>query len=233
MQATKLSGFFVVAIISAFLLMDSQAWAKEEAVRHGSASQPNVTATEIKVVYKVDLEQLAKKLPGRLMVYRTSPDQGGESQMDAVKKFFGSESNKVVVMQKASGGILRRTSTTLGKSAWSSTNEVPPSQEQILAATATFLYEINGNPQEKTVRRFSTDSVELTDKEGKQKVLPLGANITYRRILNGYKVIGPGGKIKIFHDSEGMVAGYLRVWRSLKAESVKPLIVSSAPGMSS
>ena len=225
MQATKLSGFFVVAIISAFLLMDSQAWAKEEAVRHGSASQPNVTAMGIKVVYKVDLEQLAKKLPGRLMVYRTSPDQGGESQMEAVKKFFGSESNMVVDMQKASGGIFAADLNRLWARVPGFNDEVPPlDRKQILAATAAFLSEINGNPQEKTVRRFSTDSVELTDKEGKQKVLPLGANITYRRILNGYKVIGPGGKIKIFHDSEGMVAGYLRVWRSLKAESVKPLI---------
>jgi len=53
----------------------------------------------------------------------------------------------------------------------------------------------------------------------------MGVNVTYRRILEGYEVVGPGGKLKIFHDMNGDVAGYLRVWRKLSPEKeMQPLI---------
>jgi hypothetical protein len=68
--------------------------------------------------------------------------------------------------------------------------------------------------------------MELMDKNGERRSLPMGVNVTYRRLLEGYEVVGPGGKLKIFHDTNGDVVGYQRVWRKLSPEKERQPLIS-------
>jgi hypothetical protein len=86
----------------------------------------------------------------------------------------------------------------------------------VRASAENFLRKINGLPgKQATVQRVSYEQMEMRDKAGRHTQLPMAANVTYRRLLGGYEGVGPGGKVKVFHDMRGNVAGYLRVWRTL------------------
>jgi hypothetical protein len=226
MRATKVSRILFVVLMSAFLLTGWQAWAEEQnAGKPGPPEQAQASASKIKVAYKVSLADLAKKLPTKLMVYRTSLDPQGASQVQAVKKFFGDGKNVFAEVPKNSGGLFAADLDRLWARVPGIDEQVPPLDEKkIRTAANSFLSEIKGIPVGTRVSRFSNDTVEMADKEGKRRTLPFGANLTYRRVVNGYRVVGPGGKIKVFHDIDGLVAGYLRVWRSLKAEKKRSLV---------
>jgi len=168
----------------------------------------------IEVVFQVSLDELARKLPEKLMVYRTYPDPEGMAQRTALERFFGRSAYFEV--EQASGGVFCADLSRLWAKAPQPGDKVPTLGAQALRATAQgFLAAIRGIPEGEVTVSTSTDRMEFVDPRGRRQSLPLGYNVTYRRLLEGYEVIGPGGKIKVFLDLNGQVAGYLRVWRKL------------------
>jgi len=177
----------------------------------------------IEVVFQVSLDKLARELPEKLMVYRTYPDPEGMAQRTALEHFLGKSAYFEV--EQASGGVFCADLSRLWAKAPQPGDKVPTLGAQTLrAAVQEFLTAIRGIPGDKTTVSTSTDRMEFVDPRGTRQSLPLGYNVTYRRLLEGYEVIGPGGKIKVFLDLGGQVAGYLRVWRKLAPVGEKALI---------
>lgn len=177
----------------------------------------------IEVVFQVSLDELAKKFPGKLMVYRTYPDPEGMAQRTALERFFGKSAYFEV--EEVSGGVFCADLSRLWAKAPRPGDKVPTLRDRSLRATVQeFLTAIRGIPEEKTTVSTSTDRMEFVDPRGTRQSLPLSYNLTYRRLLEGYEVVGPGGKIKVFLDLGGQVAGYLRVWRKLAPVGEQALI---------
>jgi len=180
---------------------------------------------KIEVAFQVSINELVKKMPKKMTVYRTVPDEVGQTQREALKTFLGKGSH--FELQEASGGVFAGDMTRMWAKSPNFTDEIKdPDEKHILMTTENFLAKIKGQPgEQQTVRRVSVDTMELMNKSGERRSLPMGINVTYRRLLEGYEVVGPGGKLKIFHDTNGDVVGYLRVWRKLSPEKeAQPLI---------
>lgn len=189
----------------------------------GWAQVPAVKPSQIEVVFQVSLDELAMKLPKKLMLYQASPDPIAITQRQALERFFGKAAYFEVA--EASGGLFCADLSRL----WA---KAPRPDDQVLALGAQeirtiaerFLAQIGGMPGEKIVVYTSTDTMEFVDTRGQRRTLPVGYNMTCRRLVDGYEVVGPGGKIKVFLDLSGQVAGYLRVWRRLVPLREEPLI---------
>jgi hypothetical protein len=192
-------------------------------VAAGGAQEADVTKSRIEVAFDVSLEDLADKLPKELMLFRCSPDRAAGMQRKAVESALRGKFH--FELAEPSGGLLAADRSRL----WM---EPPkrgskprlPADADIRAAAETFLRTINGAPSDTHTVRVSTDTIVFLDREGQQQTLPMGANTTYRRVIDGYEVVGPGGKIKTFHALNGDVVGYLRVWRELEPAELQPLI---------
>lgn len=175
---------------------------------------------QIEVVFKVPLDELAKKIPAAMTFYRCGPDKKAV-QREALLEILGKDTH--IEVHEASGGVFAGDMGRLWAKAPSIKDQYHlPDDKLIIERTEKFLDMIGGLSTDlKTVRRISVDTVELMDNKGERRSMPIGVNVTYRRILNGYEVIGPGGKLKIYHTTDGEVAGYQRVWRNILEEDEK------------
>lgn len=181
---------------------------------------------QIKVVFLVSLDELAKKLPTKLALYHCAPDEAGAAQREALQSFLGKSAH--FELQEASGGVFAGDMDRLWAKAPKFKDEIKsPDEKRIRTTAENFLAKIKGLPgKQETVRRVTIDTMELMDKSGERRTLPMGVNVTYRRLLEGYEVVGPGGKLKVFHDTNGDVVGYQRVWRKLRPEKERQPLIS-------
>lgn len=171
--------------------------------------------SQIEVVFEINLDELAKTLPEKLMLYRAAPDPIGIAQRQNLEHFFGTAAYFEVA--EVSGGVFCADLSRLWAKAPRPGDRIRTlDSKEIRAAAEKFLSEIKApTPSEQLQIYTATDTMEFMDNRGQRQVLPIGFSMTYRRLLGGCEVVGPGGKIKVFLDLNGQVAGYLRVWRAL------------------
>ena len=186
--------------------------------------QVQAGARDAEVVFKVPLGELAERAPRKLTLYRTAPDEAGAAQQKSLKAAFGKAAH--FETDKVSGGVFSADKDRLWAQPPKSVGEIQsPDEERSRKTAERFLREIKGLPEgQKTIQRVSVDTMERKDKEGVRQSRTVGVNVTYRRLLQGREVVGPGGKLKVFLDAKGEPAGYLRVWRRLKPEQAERLI---------
>lgn len=220
MQARKAFSTALAPLVGVILLVTLQmmGWAQVPLIK-----PPLPLIGQIEVVFQVNLEELAKKLPEKLMLYQATPDPITITQRQALERFFGKTAYFEVA--EVSGGVFCADFSRLWAKAPKPGDQVHSLSAQEIRTTAEkFLSEIRGIPTEKIVIYTSTDTMEFEDSRGQRQNLPVGFNMTCRRLLGGYEVVGPGGKTKVFLDLNGQVAGYLRVWRKLASLREEPLI---------
>jgi hypothetical protein len=204
-----------VSVLIAMIVLASSVPAQVRAAVSEAGVRP---PAPIEVVFKLPLDELEKRLPRSMVLYRAAPDETASGQGKAVAALFGKRAH--VEVHKHSGGIFSADMNRLWTEPPEKAGEAKRMDEQAVRASAEdFLKRIDGLPaKQKTVHRVSFDKMESIGKEGVRHSHLMSANITYRRLLNGYEGVGPGGKLKVFHDMRGDVAGYLRVWRKLTPE---------------
>lgn len=217
----KRLGFFRTALMLIYALVIASSVSAQDKVAESKAVVRPPTPSKnkpIEVEFKVPLDELEKRLPRSMVLYRAEPDETAIGQRNTVVALFGKHAH--VETQKQSGGIFSADLGRLWAEPLEKVSEARKMDKRAIQASAEgFLKRINGLPgKQKTVDRVSFDKMERMDKKGVRQSFSMGANITYRRLLNGYEGVGPGGKLKVFHDMQGNVAGYLRVWRKLTPE---------------
>lgn len=216
---------FLLAMSGVLVALNCQVQAGTQKTGSGASASGPSSGKQIEVVFRASLDELAKKLPTELTLYRSAPDEVGTTQREALNTLLGKGS--YFELQEASGGVFAGDMARLWAKAPKFTDEVNiPDEKRIRTTAEGFLEKIKGLPgDQKMVQHISVDTMELMDKSGQRRSLPMGVNVTYRRLLEGYEVVGPGGKLKIFHDTNGDVVGYQRVWRKLSPErEMQPLI---------
>jgi hypothetical protein len=120
-----------------------------------SASGPS-SGKQIEVVFRVSLDELAKKLPTKLALYRCVPDEAGAAQRGALlQSFLGKGAH--IELQEASGGVFAGDMDRLWAKAPNFTDEIKdPDEKHILTTAENFLAKIKGQPgEQQTVRRVT------------------------------------------------------------------------------
>jgi len=188
-----------------------------------AAQEVRPAGSKIEIVYEVDLGELAERLPRELMLYTTKPDPVAASQQKALEAALGGRFH--FEASEASGGVFAVDRSRLWmRPPKPNDDAVELSKDEVRRVAESFLDTIDGMPPKTVTTAISTDTMVFIDRDGGEKRVPMGRNTTYRRLLDGIEVAGPGGKIKTFHDLKGHVVGYLRVWRELEPAEVMPLI---------
>jgi hypothetical protein len=217
---------FLLLMSGVLVVLNWQVQAGTQKMAPGGSASSLSSERQIEVVFRALLDELAKELPTKLTLYRSAPDEVGANQREALQAFLGK--GTYFELQKASGGVFAGDMARLWAKAPDFTDEVKsPDEKRILMTAERFLENIKGQPgDQKTLQHVSVDTMELMDKGGQRRSLPMGVNVTYRRLLEGYEVVGPGGKLKVFYDTNGDIVGYLRVWRKLSPEKEKRPLIS-------
>lgn len=167
------------------------------------------------IEFQVSIDRLAAEAPKSMFFYRCAPDKSSQKQKEPLQEFFGKTS--FMELKEESGGIFSADMTRLWIKPPKPEAEIERlKKEEAFRKTDEFLKSINGTPKASTLRRFSEDRIEFIKKSRQMRSVPVGWNVTYRKLLRDYEVTGPGGKIKTYFDSKGEIAGYIRVWRELK-----------------
>ena len=221
------SRFFLFLLLTSGLLVANwQVQAKTLKTNIDKSSLDPSISKQIEVAFLVSLDELAQKMPTDMALYICAPDEVGATQREALQAFMGKRA--YFELQEASGGVFAGDMDRLWAKAPQFDDTIEsPDEKRIRTKAENFLTQINGLPgDQKTIRRVSFDTMELMDKDGKRRSLPMGVNVTYRRLLEGYEVVGPGGKLKVFHDTKGDVVGYQRVWRKLSLEKENQSLIS-------
>jgi hypothetical protein len=220
--------FHIALMLISLLVITSivSAQEQEKPSKLGVVPLAQTKINPIEVVFKVPLDELEKRLPRSMRLYRAGPDETAVGQRKALDSVFGKGSQTEIYKQ--SGGIFSADLSRLWADPLEKVGDAKKMDKRAVQASAEdFLGRIDGLPgKQKTVHRVSFDKMERVNKEGARQSHTLGANITYRRLLNGYEGVGPGGKLKVFHDMQGSVAGYLRVWRKLTPEKRPQPVIS-------
>jgi hypothetical protein len=218
--------FFTASVFVSMLCFAFCAMAQDKGVMPRSDVITRAKAKPIEVVFKISLDDLAKRIPRSMLLYRAEPDAVAMEQRKSLAKLFGKAGH--LETHEQSGGVFAADMHRLWADAPEKATEAKAMDKRAVQASAErFLQRINGLPgKQKTVRQISFDKMERMDKEGKKETHAMSANITYRRLLNGYQGVGPGGKLKVFHDMQGQVAGYMRVWRKLTPEKRPQPVIS-------
>ena len=178
---------------------------------------------DIDIEFMVSIDKVAAKSPETMLLYRCAPDRSAKAQESQLKEIFGNAFFLETV--EMSGGIFAANMERLWSKPPDPSTKGTELQEKVaLEQSKNFLNRIKGIPEEKTLVYFSGDRMEFIQKDGEQRSVPAGWNVTYRRLLQDFEVMGPGGKIKIFMGTDGDVVGYMRVWRQLTLEKQVPII---------
>ncbi len=188
------------------------------------------------------VQQLAKAMPKRLPYYECSVDMAAANRMcDAVQQRLGVTGKRVkdedgdesvmsnhreVELIGASGSVFAADLNRL----WA---ELPRPGNQSLGedearnAAIGFLKQIGAPLGDADAVRVFRDTVVLNDREGRPQQLPGPVQVSIRPALNGLPVVGAGGKLKVYFDNNGKIAGCLvvrRKWTRASAEAeVLPL----------
>jgi len=96
---------------------------------------------KIEVAFQVSINELVKKMPKKLTVYRTVPDEVGQTQREALKTFLGKGSH--FELQEASGGVFAGDMTRLWNKAPGFTDQVKtPDKNRMRTTAENFLEKI-------------------------------------------------------------------------------------------
>lgn len=190
---------------------------------HSGYAADRSKAAEIDIQFKVSAAKLKADSPSSMFFYRCAMDRSSQNQKASLKEFFGQSS--FMEIREKSGGIFAADMKRLWASRPKMNDDIKRmGKREALQKTDDFLKRVKGTPVESIVKRFSEDKMKFIKKDQEESSLPMGWNVTYRRVLKNYEVVGPGGKIKTYLNTNGDIVGYIRIWRELSPEKEAPII---------
>ncbi len=92
-----------------------------------------------------------------------------------------------------------------------------PSEEEAVEIALKALERYGGVPADAVLRGVRTEYVSYVDSSaGEVGQEPTLVVVSFKREINGFPVVGPGGKITVFIGENGTVVDLVKIWRKLE-----------------
>ncbi len=89
-------------------------------------------------------------------------------------------------------------------------------RQRLLATARDFVRTVGALPDTRVQTLLLPDRLVFQRKGGETKAVTVSAAVAFRPVREGIPLAGPGGKVKVYFDSNGKIAGLLRAVRAVK-----------------